>query len=228
MKASNGVVAADIRLQDLRKEVTSLSLPNDGFMLIYENIDGRLIVSRKDDNFLKAITDVYPEFNQQVINTSLNDDMKFLPIVEIKGKQYFAVSKKLKEVPWTITVAVPTQVIPVHDNISLVIAASVILLLTFIFINLYFKRKVITPLKQVSSALITISDGPADLTQKLPVENEDEIGTLASSFNYFIDSEKQLLLKLRGISNNITEISENVIKESSDAYDSVTQQKIFE
>ena len=46
-------------------------------------------------------------------------------------------------------------------------------------------------------ALTEISSGDADLTRKLPVQTQDEIGQTATAFNRFIDSLRELFVEVR-------------------------------
>lgn len=67
----------------------------------------------------------------------------------------------------------------------------------------------LTPLNRVRSALETISSGDADLTQRLTVHRNDEIGEVARLFNVFVE-------RLQSIIGNV--------RQSADALDHATQE----
>lgn len=56
---------------------------------------------------------------------------------------------------------------------------------------------VLKPLNHVRSALETISSGDADLTQRLDVQREDEIGEVARLFNVFIERLQIVIQQVR-------------------------------
>ncbi|MGL9672035.1 HAMP domain-containing protein, partial [Lactiplantibacillus plantarum] len=47
------------------------------------------------------------------------------------------------------------------------------------------------PLSRVSQALSRIAEGNGDLTQRIRVDSQDEVGVLADSFNSFVSSQHQ-------------------------------------
>jgi methyl-accepting chemotaxis protein len=62
---------------------------------------------------------------------------------------------------------------------------------------------IVKSIKQTATMLKEISAGEGDLTKKLPVNSEDEVGDLARHFNAFVD-------KLRDIINTVKQNSESI------------------
>ncbi|MEE1982062.1 methyl-accepting chemotaxis protein [Shewanella xiamenensis] len=71
--------------------------------------------------------------------------------------------------------------------LSYFIQALLILAGSLVVIFIILKRLVITPLDKVVTALEEIANGDGDLSHRLPVETEDEIGKLANAFNGFVE-----------------------------------------
>ena len=57
-----------------------------------------------------------------------------------------------------------------------------------------FRRFVIKPIQETSDLITGLSDGHGDLTVRLPVDHQDEIGTLRSAVNKFV-TELQTMIK---------------------------------
>ncbi|MFT5235814.1 MAG: methyl-accepting chemotaxis protein [Shewanella sp.] len=91
---------------------------------------------------------------------------------------------------------------------SYFLQAMVILLLSQLFIFIILKRLVITPLVHVSAAMEEIASGDGDLSHKLPVESNDEIGQLATAFNSFV-------AKIHSTISKVNETSELIIQDAS-------------
>ncbi|MBT1443501.1 methyl-accepting chemotaxis protein [Shewanella sp. JM162201] len=70
--------------------------------------------------------------------------------------------------------------------LGLLAQAALILLLSMVAIVLILKKLVINPLTHVAEAMEEVASGDGDLTRRLPVESDDEIGRLARAFNAFI------------------------------------------
>jgi len=65
-------------------------------------------------------------------------------------------------------------------------------------IALYFViRALVAPIGRVATALGAIASGNGDLTQRLPVNSEDEVGKLADAFNRFVASLNRTIGEVR-------------------------------
>jgi methyl-accepting chemotaxis protein len=83
--------------------------------------------------------------------------------------------------------------------VILPIAGWSILLLCFLLLVLLpaFQRKVFVPLREMREEWTAIGRGEADLTRKVSVKNDDEIGEAATAFNLFVDNIRDLILTVR-------------------------------
>ena len=80
-------------------------------------------------------------------------------------------------------------------QIALAAATASLVLLALIF---YFTRHFVTrPIEQLEQGLREIAHGEGDLTRRLPVRSQDEIGQTAGSFNAMMDNVAQLIRQIR-------------------------------
>ncbi|MDO6488444.1 cache domain-containing protein, partial [Colwellia sp. 6_MG-2023] len=82
------------------------------------------------------------------------------------------------------------------------VGASLIALV--IFISLYISAKITRPLCDTALALDDISQGEGDLTRRLKIYAEDEVGQVSKGFNLFVDKMQQSVLEVK---NGITDLS---------------------
>lgn len=90
-------------------------------------------------------------------------------------------------------------------GVSMVVLSILLLIL--------IQRVVVKPLTQVNDMLRDIAAGGGDLTQRIPVKTNDEIGTLATNFNQFIKKIQDIIADvaegasgLGGISSSISDV----------------------
>ncbi|EWH08205.1 methyl-accepting chemotaxis sensory transducer [Catenovulum agarivorans DS-2] len=90
------------------------------------------------------------------------------------------------------------------------IISMIVLSVLLVFL---IKKVVIEPLTQVSDVLRDIAAGGGDLTQRIPVKTNDEIGTLATNFNSFIQKIQEIITDvaqgasgLGGLSSAISDV----------------------
>lgn len=82
-------------------------------------------------------------------------------------------------------------------NIILLLSFSAIGQIFAMAISKRITREVVEPIQQVSKAMADIADGQGDLTQRLPVRSQDEIGQMSGYFNEFISRIHAMLGKVQ-------------------------------
>ncbi|RQW64628.1 methyl-accepting chemotaxis protein [Vibrio viridaestus] len=97
-----------------------------------------------------------------------------------------------------------TQALIHQIIIILIIVSAIILPLALITINRLFK-----PVLLLRSLITELSNGSGDLTQRLNVTSDDELGDMAKGIDKFIEHLQQLLIKIQASTHNIaSEIKE--------------------
>ncbi len=71
------------------------------------------------------------------------------------------------------------------------------LIVFVIFISLYVSSKITKPLRDTAFALDDISQGEGDLTRRLTIYAEDEVGQVSKSFNLFVEKIQQSVLNIK-------------------------------
>lgn len=98
---------------------------------------------------------------------------------------------------------------------KLVLAAFAITLPLVTFIFFFVRRTVTRPLSGMTQQLETIAHGEGDLTQRLPVQGEDEIGQASTAFNEMMEKLRSLIRRILQTANQVVEATIR-LKESSE------------
>lgn len=86
----------------------------------------------------------------------------------------------------------------------------------FMLLLCYVISKGITrTLGYVDSSLEEMSSGGGDLTRRLKIEREDETGSLAHSFNHFLDNLKEIVVRINQNAVDVAGSAENLNKTSA-------------
>jgi methyl-accepting chemotaxis protein len=123
--------------------------------------------------------------------------------------------------PWSYAIAVMQKTImsPVYQMINIVIVISVLVLLIVVLIALFMSRSISRPIVNVSWTLKDISEGEGDLTKRLAVKSDDEIGDLSGYFNSTMEKIRKLIwtikYKINGLNHTSFELSVNMGKTST-------------
>ncbi|EEX66436.1 methyl-accepting chemotaxis protein [Vibrio metoecus] len=83
-------------------------------------------------------------------------------------------------------------------TLALLVCASVIIIASVAMLHVSFK-----PLSRLNTLVADLSQGNGDLTQRLAVESNDEIGQISHSINLFIEKLQQMFIEVADSSNGI-------------------------
>lgn len=73
------------------------------------------------------------------------------------------------------------------------------------------------PLQAVSDAMTEIALGEGDLTKRMTVSRQDEIGTLSGQFNVFVERIQELVTSIRGSIDTLAATSQDAASDASQA-----------
>ena len=199
------VLGADVEITDILNSMEKVIIPGSGFMFI-ANDKGNIFTHPNTKLLNKSVSTLGLDFStiQKATNSHSNIS------IEIDDDEYIMYAQKIEGTS-LITISVikyDSLVAPLFDAVSgqVLVTAIVVIICTLLFnllCNILFR-----PLNNVSQALAQIANGSGDLTQRIHVENKDEVGELANNFNTFVESLQQLIQHIRQQSQQLTEGSE--------------------
>ncbi|EKO3410487.1 methyl-accepting chemotaxis protein [Vibrio fluvialis] len=189
-----GVLAADLTVTNLIKQVLSIKLDNNGFAFL---VDGNnKIVAYQDEKLSqKPLTELNPQLSAQTMQQLAAADHASQIQWPSRDDQLIYVSK-IAGTNWLLGIVVDHGMAyaSVSDQITFTSIATLILYVLIALASTWVVNRLLQPLQVLSSALQELSRGEGDLTQRVNIERKDEIGELAEKVNQFI-SQMQTMLK---------------------------------
>ncbi|MCX7823684.1 MAG: methyl-accepting chemotaxis protein [Syntrophobacterales bacterium] len=148
----------------------------------------------------------------------------------LSPEKYFDVSTKAIEKLFKITSielkASEEFVKRAYSNIFkkmvIIVATLVIISIGIIFMNIIFIRDISTRINNMITMLKEISQGEGDLTKSIPVTTNDELGTMGTYFNSFVDTLRKLFASFIKTASTVGAMSQelfscsDVVKTSTD------------
>ncbi len=186
-----GVIGIDIAL----KRFQEINSENKFYKTGYGKLISHAGISVTDPNIKKIGTPAKELVNKPEILKILNLGVEFTNIdssYKVKGDTILCYVPlffgKTKE-PWYYVSVVPTKEIMKNINRSLfssIFIGLIGFLLLGVIISLIF-RKVTKPIQKTTDVLKELSNGNIDISNKLPVDANDEIGQMALAVNTLIE-----------------------------------------
>jgi len=199
-----GVMGIDIALSDIWESVLSDIKPMDGAYVILVSHKGLRAGHPKPKLLLIPIGDDMEPEDQKALHESIRTgkthvvEKKALATGKVSLLYYTPVRVGDSDRPWSAAVVMPLSELqrPLNEvfYFSLLLAAIVVGLLalaTYLLVG-----RLLQPVVRTSELLRDIAEGEGDLTSRLEVATQDEIGSLSTSFN-------KLMVKLQRIIRNV-------------------------
>jgi methyl-accepting chemotaxis protein len=144
-----------------------------------------------DKSYLSELSNIDPTNTKSL----LNSEHYFVvsePIIDFSNNVvgYALIGKLKADVETTVAHSK-------HSLITQMVLIAILDLFILIFLLLVVKKAVLDPIVNLDQVARELASGDADLTKRLPVKSNDELGMASQSFNTFLD-------KVEGISKEAT------------------------
>ena len=215
-----GVIGIDIKLEQVNTLVNKVKLSKKGFSFLLDK-DGVYITNPDSKKMLNA--NFYKDY--PVLAKYKNKNNIAEVQLDAGDGYYFAVRTIENTNGWTlVSVGYRKELFrELLININVIIVMSVISILFSLAIAFIFAHRIVKPITKVDSAVNEIASGNADLTQRINVDSNDEIGSLEKGFNKFIEKLQNIISQIQGSKTELTAVEDNLVSSISEASSSITE-----
>lgn len=215
-----GVIGIDIKLEQVNTLVNKVKLSQKGFSFLLDK-DGVYITNPDSKKILNA--NFYKDY--PVLAKYKNKNNIAEVQLDAGDGYYFAVRTIENTNGWTlVSVGYRKELFrELLININVIIVMSVISILFSLAIASIFAHRIVKPITKVDSAVNEIASGNADLTQRINVDSNDEIGSLEKGFNKFIEKLQNIISQIQGSKTELTAVEDNLVSSISEASSSITE-----
>lgn len=117
----------------------------------------------------------------------------------------------------------------IDEHISTIITSimivAAVLLLVFGIVGIVLSNAFLRPLQQIKDNLDDIAAGEGDLTRRLPINGDDELGQLAGSFNRFVEKIHGLVRQIVDMTGQLTELVGQVSTQAQRSEEAMERQR---
>lgn len=96
-------------------------------------------------------------------------------------------------------------------SVTILVGISSAAVLFGIVLVVFLLKAILVPLRQLKEQMDDIANGDGDLTKQITVKNKDELGEVASSFNQFLSSLREMISQISVSSDQSAATSEEFI-----------------
>ncbi|MEH7462025.1 methyl-accepting chemotaxis protein [Bacillus thuringiensis] len=105
---------------------------------------------------------------------------------------------------------------------SIVLISLILCTIIAIVVAWWFSSKLVKPIQEIDTKLKELASQDGDLTARLDVKSNDEIGAIAASFNKMLENLQYIIGQVQKTSLNVRSASDNILKETKVSMDATT------
>lgn len=208
-----GVVGANLTLDTLTETIGKLSIPGEGYALLIDQ-SGQMIAHPDKEWRTKSAADFSPALADEQLKALVQQ--RRLTQAEVAGTDSLLYAVEIPNTRWTFVMVMDEAKVlaPVREQLAVQLLIGTGMLAVAILVLALLGRVLFRDLEQIRHNLNAIAEGNGDLTQRLPVNSNDEIGQLSSSFNRFIEQLHGIISRLREVAVALSNESGQVAQDA--------------
>ena len=143
----------------------------------------------------------------------------------LSGKKDLISYAPLNGTPWSVAFSVTdVQVNTIANSVRdiMVVSGILILVILLILVNVVMYRT-LKPLSVVEKTIKGIASGNADLTQRIKVQSDNDIGAVVQGFNTFTEKLQSIVIELKKSKDVLAFAGEELSASTEDTSASITQ-----
>ncbi|TQV73137.1 methyl-accepting chemotaxis protein [Aliikangiella marina] len=233
-----GVAGVDILITTVSNLIDQIRYQQKGKAFLVNN-DGRVVYFPTDGTELE-LNQPIAEFDRvfsesegfaELSTAIINESYAEANYVDWKGERYqvflVPVTSEKPYIDWTLGFLVPVELIdePIQQATYYSIVNIIIILMLLAGVIYLISSKMISPLKQIATTMAEIAHGDGDLTRRLDVISNDEVGEMATQYNRFVEKIQVIINNARDSSEKVSETADRVSETASKLNQEVLQEQ---
>jgi methyl-accepting chemotaxis protein len=244
--AAFGVSTIDVTLGFFNDLVAQKEQEVHALLMIVES-DGKVLSNQPEisgNNVLKNVSDLAAQYPfaaavQQALQKRSADKVARSTYEDSDGQEYNLFLQTIDGTPWTLAVAQQTRVLTAQSSnvLSTLAAIQIPMVIVLLLLTVFALSRLMKRLNVLHANIDKLSAGDADLTQRIVIHADDEVGAVGKSVNRFIVylqkmvsevSESSTVIaqgieQLRGQSRGTNQILVRHASETDQAVTAITQ-----
>lgn len=187
------------------------------------------VIAHRNKNFIKQnISSIFAADPKAVSSLSSAMALGGMGNAFVKGsgnKSEFIVYTPISGTSWTFALSVDTAEINLTGRVlsQIMFVISIVSCLVLVCVAAAFTSKVLKPLKKVKSAVDGIASGSADLTKRIQLKTNNEIGAVVDGFNRFTGKLHSIVSEIKESKDTFSVAGDDLRSSAEDTSASITE-----
>ncbi|MFA6856906.1 MAG: methyl-accepting chemotaxis protein, partial [Treponema sp.] len=200
-----GFFAGVVTLVHLQEIVETVKVGTGGYLTIIDG-DGICLAAPSTDLIMKNMNESTDPGIRAAVKRMIKRESGTENVINSKGKKAYGFFGPIKNTSWALVAVVPeSEVTQTAAELGKTLAIlCFIFVVILILITALTAWNVIKPLKNVEKSILNIASGNADLTRRIDKTVNNEIGSIVTGFNKFVDKLQSIMTDLKTSKNELS------------------------
>ena len=192
-----GALEGDISLDGFARLTRGIRFGDTGYLIVTDNRGKILIDPREKSHEFRDMKVLGPGYERLATETD------GLVSVDIDGVAYRSYVYTSPRNGWKYYALVPESEMMAAANrlTAMLIATGLLVLIVALLVMTALGRRMTHPIRNLAASMYEIAAGDGDMTRRLPLVSNDEVGHLARQFNRFVEKLHGVLVKVTSSSH---------------------------
>ncbi|KOO15593.1 chemotaxis protein [Vibrio xuii] len=209
-------------MDDMVSLLNSFRIQDTGFVFLAD-ANGDIQIHRESSKAKSSLSNLYGSDSSQLLGKSGFNLIQ----ADYEGKQVFVASTYIPTMDWFVVGVVPVDEVFADLNAvaKQMMVTTVVVAGLFILMGIFLANSIARPIRAISVRFADLGKGDGDLSQRIEVKGNDEIGQLSEGFNGFIEKIHQSMKEVAETSSALQSAADGVSNKAHITHDNSQAQR---
>ncbi len=221
-----GVFAASVSIETLQYMVNYISFGETGHASIIAN-DGRILAHNNSSFVMKTnLLEVPDKSVTDIMRTVVQGGFGCGQMNSLDGSgREFITYSPIANTPWIFVLYIKDSQVYQTGNLlrNFMLIATIVICIVLIIISSLVTGRLLSPLVTVVKSIDDIASGSADLTSRISIRANNEIGAVVQGFNRFTEKLQTIVKEIKQSENSLLGVGKELNSCTQDTATSITQ-----
>jgi methyl-accepting chemotaxis protein len=212
-----GLFVGVVYLSHMQKIIESVHVGQKGYLTILDG-NGVCVADINQSLLMKNFKDSEDPHTRRMVERTIKREAGVELITNAEGKEMYAFFGPVPNTSWSIIANIPSS--EVHATAAelgkILLTLCVLFVAILVALTAFIIWNSIKPLKIVEKSIHTIASGNADLTRRIDQTVNNEIGSIVTGFNKFIDKLQAIMTDLKNSKQDLADTGNSLHKSIED------------
>ncbi|EFP98019.1 methyl-accepting chemotaxis protein [Vibrio caribbeanicus] len=217
-KVLNGMSMSGLSksMDDMVKLLNGFKIEDTGFVFLADS-SGVVQIHRDRSKSQAAMNTLFGRESDKLLDKNNFNLIE----TDYQGKKVFVASQYVPTMDWFVIGVAPVEEVfsDLNNVAKQMMITTIVVAGLFILMGLFLANSIVRPIRNIAARFVALGRGDGDLSQRITIEGNDEIGQLSEGFNGFIEKIHQSMKEVASTSGALQTAADGVSVKANTTHD---------